>query len=79
VVVLGSLIVIIKMGVAQLINNQPSSFGSKVHCHTSRAQQVGIKPALPPMQAVALPTTPQIIWEFAPEDILGYDRICKDM
>jgi hypothetical protein len=20
-----------------------------------------------------------IIWEFAPEDILGYDRICKDM
>jgi hypothetical protein len=19
------------------------------------------------------------IWEFAPEDILGYDRICKDM
>jgi hypothetical protein len=32
----------------------------KIHCHTSRAQQVGIKPTSPPTKVVALPTKPQI-------------------
>ncbi len=31
-----------------------------VHCHTSRAAQVGIEPTSPPTKVVALPTKPQI-------------------
>ncbi len=44
---------------ADLLTNQTVQ-DPKVHCHTSRAQQVGIEPTSPPTKAVALPTKPQI-------------------
>jgi hypothetical protein len=44
---------------ADLLANQ-TVLDPKVHCHTSRAQQVGIKPTSPPTKVVALPTEPQI-------------------
>ena len=45
---------------AELLTNQ-TVLNQKVHDHTLRAPQVGIKPTSPPMQAVALPTKPQIL------------------
>ncbi len=44
---------------AELLTNQ-TVLDPKVHCHTSRAAQVGIEPTSPPTKVVALPTTPQI-------------------
>ncbi len=44
---------------ADLSTNQ-TVLDPKVHCHTSRTQQVGIEPTSPPMKVVALPTKPHI-------------------
>ncbi len=40
---------------ADLVTNQ-AVLDPRVHCHTSRVPQVGIEPASPQTQAVALPT-----------------------
>ncbi len=44
---------------ADLLTNQ-TVLDPKVHCHTSRAPQVGIEPTSPPTKVVAVPTQPQI-------------------
>ncbi len=44
---------------ADLLTNQ-TVLDPKVHCHTLRAQQVGIEPTSHPTKGVALPTKPQI-------------------
>ncbi len=44
---------------ADLLTNQ-TVLDPKVHCHTSRAPQVGIEPTSSATEVVALPTKPQI-------------------
>ncbi len=43
----------------QLVFTNLAVLNPKIQCHTTKAQQVGIKPMSPPTKVVALPTKPQ--------------------